>query len=251
MNDNLDRSGRDLSKDESGSSNGDLGPMFEHDKIITPVFISRNAFIRILWVLPTSYKHALDTTMLAVELAERFLKDNKTEDAQYCKELAYAVTVIAAKVNEDYGYDNINKAVFDCNNSYVKELEWRICDRLNYSFQTRNFASFVAFHLTEFHLTGTTYFKMGINSLGVDFKYLFTYISLHPTLLTVNPFTILLALKLISNKRYKQNKCLCHIFWTARDATLGALFETISRRYKLPLEKVIRAYITVKRKRWC
>jgi len=85
--------------------------------------MNRYEFLIYLWELTDKYNHHISSEFLALFIADRYI--NITNN-NYTKELAYVVTVISAKINEEGGgLNNIKK---------LSKLEKEVCCTLNWQF---------------------------------------------------------------------------------------------------------------------
>lgn len=84
--------------------------------------MNRYEFLLYLWELTDKYSHHISSEFLALSIADRYVKEGHT----YTIELAYVVSVISAKINEDGG--GLNKI------KKLHTLEKEVCNTVKWSF---------------------------------------------------------------------------------------------------------------------
>lgn len=126
-----------------------------------PVPITRACFVDLIFDLGEQADHSYSSIMAAVELGDAFVNyrgprtpyllraslDDQSIDAGLCEspvpqvysvELAHAVSVIIAKINEDYGYSQTRTAIEDTDNLYTLKIEWEVCLVFDFRIRVNN-----------------------------------------------------------------------------------------------------------------
>lgn len=223
-----------------------------------PIKIPRDKFVDIVFELGFTHEHSYESIITSVEIADTFvhhkgqrtpflitspklkkkLKKQVNDDIMkkcvsqhYSKELAYVVTIIVGKSNEDDGFDNITDAVEEINNIYLYKMEWEVSIIIGFTVKVKNYMTFISKIIID------SSFQQHYN-VSKFFYYLSKVICKNKTLLSANPATIVLALKLL----HRRGKC--KIYRQTKTTQFGDLIDLITKDYDLDIMKVIRAFKT-------
>jgi len=212
-----------------------------------PEKINRCEFVNIIFDIGLEYQHGYDTLMIAVEIGDYFVSYDGPRESlmkkssknmirnpapqEYSKELAYVTTVIAAKYNEDNGYDLIENATIDTENSYVRKMEWEICMILGFTIKNRNFIT----------LIGSLSLVNPPKLLGSMFWDLIKDICMNQSLMKINPITILLGCFLL----HKRGKL--RAFYTNKVRNFMTIMTKTAYIYDVPLSNLLKNYCLLKR----
>lgn len=147
----------------------------------------------------------------------------------YSVELAHVVTVISAKLNEefDHGYNSIRSAAYDTENSYVRKMEFEILITLGFHFRIFNFITVIGLLLAD----------PVPPILGSVFWDISKEVCRNKDLLSKDPMLIVLSI-VILGKRGKLRALKLH-----RERLFIEKLATIARELELPMVDVTRAYI--------
>lgn len=153
--------------------------MYYRDIVCEPVIITREEYVKRIFDIGLRYQHDYHTSIAAVRLGDTFIKS-----LEYSYELSHTVTVIAAKILEDYGYRKISMAADDLNNGYVKKYEIEILKSINFSL---NYKSFLFLIYQDRNMYNDTFHNICYN------------ICLNK-LYDINPFILILGIFLVYRK---------------------------------------------------
>lgn len=145
----------------------------------------------------------------------------------YSIELAYTVTVIVAKANEEYGYRSITYAASDIVNRYVIKMEWEICILFEYHIRIYNFLTILARLCPNKQLR-----------LGSIFQDISKEVCL--SLLDKDPKIVTIAILILHHRRKLQ------AFRTNRKRIFHQTMLLIAHEYELNLGVLLREYIRIK-----
>lgn len=223
--------------------------MYQRDIPHLPVKIDRDQFVEIIFHLGLIHRHGYDTIVASVQLGDMFISYPTQETNRiissssdmsnimngpvpriYSSELAYTVTVVAAKANEDYGYMNIKDAIIDTDNSYVLKIEREIFVMLNFHVKIRNFITIIGSLL---------YDKIHHLLLGSGFWDLSKQICMDPVLLNMNSQTLILGIIILSrHKKLRASHDNRHRIFTD-------IMVQIAKEYELDLSDLLREYVSL------
>lgn len=147
----------------------------------------------------------------------------------YSVELAHVVTVISAKINEefDHGYNSIRSALFDTENAYVRKMEYEILIMLGFHFKVYNFVTVIGLLLADNHAP----------RLGPVFWDISKEICHNKELLAKDPRLIVISI-IILGRRGKLSALKAH-----RERMFRERIATLAYELELPVSHVISAYI--------
>lgn len=233
--------------------------MFQRDIPHLPIKIERCQFVNIVFALGLIHRHGYDTIVTAAQLGDMFVSysgartpftdcfNNSSDNAkfidilsnpvpqEYSEELAYAVTVIAAKANEDDGYKSIEDAIVETGNRYVLKIEYEICMLLNFHVKIHNFITVIGMLLSHKECV----------ILGSGFWDLSRQICMDPILLKMNPLTLVVGIILLCKSRklraIRDNK----------ERVFSDIMTQVSKEYELELTDVLKEYIAIKQNKTC
>lgn len=160
----------------------------------------------------------------------------------YSTELAYVVTVIMAKSNEDDGYRWTDDAVSDTNNRYVIKMEWEICMLLNFNIKVHNFITLIG------HIICTTLnddektHDLSTFKLHSMFFDLSKEICLNRDLLAKDAKVIVIGCILLNQAGKLRAQR------TNKERTFREVMMKISREYEVDIGQLLQAYINIKSK---
>lgn len=225
--------------------------MYQRDIPKFPVKINRREFVNYVFDLGRRYNHGYDTIITSVEIGDKFVsytghRESYVDQKYYCHdiilnlvpqeysiELAHVVTVIAAKCNEDFGYERTWSAMADTQNRYVIKMEWEVCMVLGFRVKINNFISAISDILCHHHIVDS-------KILGSVFWDLSKDICMNQELLNINPVVIIMATILL----YKCGKL--RAIRSNRERTFLNIMQQVAHEYEVPLIDVLRSYISIK-----
>ncbi len=183
--------------------------MHKRNIIREPKLLTRSEFVTTVFRVGgfSENNFSADTLIMSVQLGDRWTQ--KAE--KYSVELAHATLIISSKLNDDWYYSTVT-ATEKTQNGYTRVLEWNLLSVVQPP--AHNFIRFLDWW-SHFYLE-PNYFR----PLDSSFEYIAYKICLNPELLKSNPFTLLLAFKMllrrsrlrwISEHRLLKFKCLLEI----------------------------------------
>lgn len=201
--------------------------MYQRENNFIPLTVKRSVYIEVILDIAHLHEFSLSTILTAINIGDIYVNsklDNLYPNFPqeiYSSELAMVCCVLAAKVNEDKGYRQIIDAVIDSENSYVRQIEWNVCSKLEYTIPVHNFSTLMSILMEKFK----------INISRNLFLAIITHIS-HLT--TSNPVIILFCL-LKLHRKGKLNLLSRNINKTTRSNTISAIKESIRNNYDIPI----------------
>ena len=163
--------------------------MYKRNRKKPPTKIERDVFVTEILELGFHEHLSPNTIINAVIIADRYVDDCQKF---YSLELAHTTTVIACKYLEDWGsYDSMYVASDELENRVIYDIELEICYLYKFCFPIDNVLTLLMQPVINEIMTSK-------RCLGADFYVLTEKICRDKTLLTANPMTILLALKLLN-----------------------------------------------------
>lgn len=143
--------------------------------------MDRYNFLRVVWDITETYSHHITTELLAIVIADKYVL---LRGYSYNKELAYAVSIIAAKINEEgHGLKSMKTASSLLGTKSIYYMEHDILKTIALQ------STFV----TQLSLICS---MLNINKLSDSFVFLLRYLE-WCDLLQYNLFTILLSIQLL------------------------------------------------------
>lgn len=237
--------------------------MYQRDIPKLPKTITRNAFVNMVFDLGHRYQHGYDTIVASVQLGDYFVsfkgerrpffllsQGEKIEQPPfmyelvpqiYSTELAYVVTVIMAKSNEDDGYQCTDDAVSDTNNRYISKMEWEICTLLNFNIKVYNFITLIGTIILTTLNNNETTDDLSSFTLHSMFFDLSKEICLNRDLLAKDPKVIVTGCILL----HQAGKL--RAARTNKERKFHEAMMKISREYELDLDELLNAYIKFKK----
>ena len=211
--------------------------MYYRDISRLPVKINREDFVEWVFEIGLAYQHSYDSIVTSIEIGDNFVasKNNRKSSIEqiYSIELAYVVTVMVGKFNEDVGYNMTKHAKEDTQNHYVVKMEWEIFGFLNYHIKIRNIITLISNMIT----TKDSNESRTLSSIFWDLS---KDICIDERMMKINPFTVLLACRLL----YKRRK-LRAIRSNKIRIALTVLLRT-AKEYAIPPNTLLRTYIKYK-----
>lgn len=208
--------------------------MYKRDNIKNPQQCNRDKFISEVIYLNHHYGHTYDTALMSIKIGDDFCqckklgtiyinKDinlNYQVERIYSVELAHVSTIIAAKINEDHGYDSTSNAAKDLMNNFVIKLEWEICYLFNFTFKRSYLMSSIIDILRYADSKNTLYYELiyDINNL---------------TLVTINNYSLSsIIVWLFKNKKLKA-------YHRVRELKFIKLVKIISNEYNVDIPDIL------------
>jgi len=216
-----------------------------------PIEISRKEFVKIVFDVGLIHTHGYDTIIAAVDIGDRFVEYSGSRESYtrkhkynsdydkilslpieqiYSKELAYIVTVIAAKSNEDDGYNDTVEAVDDLCNYYLYKMEWEICTLFNYHFPVNNFITYIG---TMLYATTMGSIKLSSVFWDISREYCFDR-----KLMKINSPTVLIGMMYL----YRKNKLKAII--SHKERLFRDTITSIAKECEVTTDEVIKIYIS-------
>lgn len=235
--------------------------MYQRDTPKLPIPIPRNEFVELVFDIGYQYMHGYDSIVSAVQIGDYFVSYTG-QRSSYCKfspedqpeksmketiektfmdelvpqvysvELAYVVTVLSGKYNEDFGYRNISRASFDTENSYVMKMEREIFEILWAEFRVYNFITIIGLLVAKD--------KNYPPRLARVFFEIAKDVCMDQKLLSMNPWTVVIGIILLG--RAGKLKAVR----TDRERIFWDLIQTLSAEYDLDDKDILNAYIKMK-----
>lgn len=222
-----------------------------------PEVISRQEFVEELFDVSFLNSLSYDTTILAVQLADFFVnfigkrkiytgwkRKNKSSERHprydpyeiadnishqiYSIPLLHTCLAIASAYYDDIY--TIEMANIKTNNAYVFKLEWELCSMCDFTIKPNSYFKIIDLLLNHIPINNNT------KDLGSTFFDLTKTICLNKELLNVNPFTIILAVKMLF--RRKKLKC----YNESKFGRFVKLFYLVSVCYDLSITDLIRTF---------
>lgn len=208
-----------------------------------PKKIKRDEFISIVFEIGFRNGHSCDTVMIAVKIGDYFIsyKGSRTSycgssndpimldivPQYYSEELAYTVSILSAKFNEDGGcYNKTSIAAFDTNNYYVYKMEWEIFEVLDYHIKPYNIIPYIDFNFQPGFRPWIRDFCQHICLYAPDWK----------------PTTVIIAMIILS--KYKTPSFIKK----NRQRRFLNLAQKISHEYEISLSDFFISYIKIHQK---
>lgn len=159
----------------------------------------------------------------------------------YSIELAYVVTVIIAKYNEDDRYKWTDDAVADTNNRYVIKMEWEICMLLNFHIKINNFITLIGdiiWHTLTEEQKYSSPLSFRFHSMFFDLS---KEICMNQSLLAKDSKVIVMGCILL----HKMGKL--RAVRTNKERLFNEVMVKISKEYEVDISDLLHAYIKLKK----
>lgn len=159
----------------------------------------------------------------------------------YSIELAYVVTVIIAKYNEDDGYRWTDNAIADTNNRYVIKMEWEICMLINFHIKINNFITLIGhiiWHTLTEHQKYSDPWTFRLHSIFFDLS---REICMDQNILAKDPQVIIMGCFLL----HKMGKLRANRI--NKERLFHEVMVKISKEYEVDISDFLHAYIKLKK----
>lgn len=181
--------------------------------------MNRYDFLNLVWNITNTYDHHITTELLAITIADQYVLKNV--DTFYSKELAYVVSVMAAKVNEEgHGLKSMKRVSDILNNKIVYYMEHDILRT-------------VSIHSNFVTQLSNICIMLNITKLSSSFVFLLRYLE-WCNVTHYSFFTIVFALQLLKNKH--------PIYHYIKYFKVYNMFVELSELYEIDMYKLITLY---------
>lgn len=214
-----------------------------------PVAVSRDVFVHAVFDYGEDINMGCDTLLSAVQLADHFITAPVTAHPHilllpylvaqlhpecwdlvkapvphvYSKELAFVVVSLCCKAfEEDF---TLKKCVIELENNYLVKMEWEVYATVHCNIPRAHLGTFIGDHIR------------GEGRLSHTFHRLARALALDQRMLAMSPATILLACKLLHQRRAFRPQV------ERRQLFLIHLFLALSKNYEVSMGAVMRSYI--------